>query len=373
MKPVPFKSTVSLLLTILLSGVLQAQIDDPDLPVRAIQFPDIPGFVTLKCDLHMHTVLSDGNVWPGIRVEEAIRDGLDAISITDHIEYQPHLTDIPHPDRNRSYEMALRAARGTGLMVIPGTEITRSMPPGHFNAIFVKDVNRLNQKDVMEVFREAKNQGAFVFWNHPHWTAQKPDGVAMLTDMHRELLKEGLFTGIEVYNEDTYSKEAFTLAEEYNLTLLGNSDVHGLVDWVYRVPEGGHRPVTLVFASEKTPEAMQEAMENRRTVVWFDNSLVGNRDFLVPLITGSLEVSREGVGPVPVVLIQNRSDADFILENLSDYSLHNFAPVFTLKAHETTRVMVKTLETLESFDLKFRVLNAFQAADEHPEIVLRVD
>jgi 3',5'-nucleoside bisphosphate phosphatase len=373
MKPVPFKSTVALLLTLLLSGALRAQIADPDIPARAIQFPDIPGFVTLKCDLHMHSVLSDGSVWPNIRVEEALRNGLDAISITDHIEYQHHIADIPHPDRNRSYELARRAAEGTGLMVIPGTEITRSMPPGHFNAIFIKDVNKLNQEDVMEVFREARKQGAFVFWNHPHWTAQRPDGVATLTDMHRELLKEGLFSGIEVYNEDTYSKEAFKLAQEYNLTLLGNSDVHGLVDWSYQVPDGGHRPVTLVFAKEKTPEAMQKALENRQTVVWFDNNLVGNPDFLVPLITESLEVQKEGRGPVPSVLIHNRSDADFVVENQSDYSLHNFAPVFILKAHETTKVMVKTLEELDTFDLKFKVLNAFSSPAEQADIQLRVE
>ena len=88
--------------------------------------------MTLKCDLHMHTVFSDGNVWPSIRVQEAIKDGLDVISITDHIEYQPHKKDLPHTDRNRSYELALEAAEGTELLVIPGTEITRSMPPGHF-------------------------------------------------------------------------------------------------------------------------------------------------------------------------------------------------------------------------------------------------
>ena len=28
---------------------------------RAIEFPDIPGYVTLKCDLHMHTVLVGRN------------------------------------------------------------------------------------------------------------------------------------------------------------------------------------------------------------------------------------------------------------------------------------------------------------------------
>ncbi len=373
MKSILIKSLSVLLCTCGLLLGLKAQSEDPDEDTRMIEFPDIPGFITLKCDLHMHSVLSDGNVWPGIRVQEALRDGLDAISITDHIEYQPHKDDIPHPDRNRTYELARKAAEGTDLMVIPGTEITRSMPPGHFNAIFVKDVNKLNQDDVMEVFREARNQGAFVFWNHPHWTAQRPDGVATLTDMHQELLKEGLFAGIEVYNDNTYSGEAVRLAGEYKLTMLGNSDVHGLVDWAYQVPEGGHRPVTLVFAREKTPEAMQVAMENRQTVVWFKNSLVGNQEFLIPLITGSLEVQKEGRGPVPSVMIHNLSDADYILENLSGYTLHNFAPVFTLKAHETTTVMVKTLESLDSFELKFKVLNAFSSPTEHVDITLRVE
>ena len=51
------------------------------------QIPDIPGYYTLKSDLHMHTVFSDGVVWPHIRVDEAIAEGLDVISITDHVEY----------------------------------------------------------------------------------------------------------------------------------------------------------------------------------------------------------------------------------------------------------------------------------------------
>jgi hypothetical protein len=55
-------------------------------------------------------------------------DGLDAISITDHLEYQPKQEDIPHPDRNRGYELALESAMETELLVIPGVEITRPMP-----------------------------------------------------------------------------------------------------------------------------------------------------------------------------------------------------------------------------------------------------
>ena len=187
-----------------------------------------------------------------------------------------------------------------------------------------------------------------------------------------ELLKEELFAGIEIYNDNTYSKEAVEIAQKHKLALLGNSDIHGLVDWSYNVPEGGHRPVTLVFAKEKTEVAMQEAMEKRRTAVWFKNTLVGDQEFLAPLVEESLEVTRRGKGPVPTLLIHNHSDADYILENLSDYTLHNFAPVFTLKSHKTTTVMVKTIKTLESFELKFRVLNAYIAPDKHPEIKITV-
>ena len=31
---------------------------------REIQFPDLPVYQTLKCDLHMHSVFSDGTVGP---------------------------------------------------------------------------------------------------------------------------------------------------------------------------------------------------------------------------------------------------------------------------------------------------------------------
>jgi len=363
------------LIPIILAGAINAIAQEGTYPLeeRIIEFPDIPGFKTLICDLHMHTVFSDGHVWPSIRVEEALEDGLDAISITDHIEYQPHLADIPHPDRNRSYQVALRLAGERGLIVVNGAEITRDMPPGHANAIFLEDVNALNREDVMEVFREARRQGAFVFWNHPHWTAQRPDGMATLTNMHRQLISEGLISGIEVVNELTYSDEALQIALDHNLTILGTSDIHGLVDRKFRIPEGGHRPVTLVFAREKSPEALKEALFDGRTAVWFKNILVGNPDFLVPLIRESLTFTPQGKNEVQTVLVENSSDADYIVENLSEYTFHTHADVLTLKAHETTVIRVKTREALSSFNLRFRILNALVAPANHPEIIWTVE
>ena len=78
-----------------------------------LTFPDLPGYVTLRCDFHMHTVFSDGSVWPTVRAEEAWRDGLDAIAFTDHIEYIPHKADIP-TNHGRAYELGRGKARHGG-------------------------------------------------------------------------------------------------------------------------------------------------------------------------------------------------------------------------------------------------------------------
>ncbi|MCB9279801.1 MAG: PHP domain-containing protein [Lewinellaceae bacterium] len=342
---------------------------------RKIEFPDIPGYRTLKCDFHIHTVFSDGNVWPTIRVEEALKDGLDAISMTDHIEYQPHKDDIPHPDRNRSFEIAKRFAEAYDILVIRGSEITRSMPPGHFNAIFLEDANKLKVEDVFESFREAKRQGAYVFWNHPNWTAQRPDGITRFDDLHLQLLKEGLFQGIEVVNDITYSDESLQMALENNLTIMGTSDIHGLVDWQFEVPEGGHRPITLVMATGKTPESIKEALLAGRTIAWFNNLLIGKEEYVKPLVMASLKIKSAtypGKTSVARIEIENTSDADLQLRNQSPYTFHANSDVLTLKSHEVTTLEVKTLERKDSIELPFEVLNAVVAPNLHPSIQLTV-
>ena len=346
---------------------------------RAIELPDIPGYKTMKCDLHTHSIFSDGYVWPTIRVQEAIKDGIDALAITEHIEYQPYSNDIPHPDRNRSYQVALKEAEGKDLIVISGAEVTRDMPPGHVNAIFLKDVNKLKVDDPIEAFREAKKQGAYVFWNHPNWIAQRKDGVASLTDMHKKLIKENILNGIEIVNEFSYSDEAFQIALDNDLAVLGNSDIHGLVDWDYNVYKGGHRPVTLVFAKEKSKESMKEALFARRTVVWHKNSLFGSAEYLVPLVEASLVIKESktvtdwsGESKVQSVKIYNQSDVDYIVENISAYTLHTDARVLVIKAHEVTEIQVKTLGKKAPYELMFKVLNAFENPKKNLEIIVVV-
>jgi hypothetical protein len=342
---------------------------------RLIEFPDVEGFKTLVCDFHQHSVFSDGNVWPSIRVQEAIKDGVDAISITEHLEYQPHKSDIPHPDRNRAFQIASEYAKNKDLLVISGSEITRSMPPGHSNAIFVTDSNKLLNDDAMTVFKEARNQNAFVFWNHPNWIPQFNDAIAKLTDMHRTLIKEQLLHGIEVVNESTYSEEALQIALDNDFAIMGTSDIHGLIDWEFEIHEGGHRPVTLVFAKEKTKESIKEALFDNRTAVYFNNLLIGREQHLLPLINASINITSAKYSGKSIVLeitIENNSDVDFLLKNQTQYSFHEHSDVITISANETTTLSIKTLKRLESLDLSFEVLNAIIAPKTNAELTFQI-
>ena len=83
-----------------------------------IVIPDIEGYKTLKGDFHIHTVFSDGDVWPSTRVKEAVWEGLDVIAITEHLDTRHqkmvnkgYFTKEKN-DRHRSYEIAKEAAKG---------------------------------------------------------------------------------------------------------------------------------------------------------------------------------------------------------------------------------------------------------------------
>ena len=301
----------------------------------------------LSADLHTHSVFSDGSVWPDIRVKEAIRENIDLLAITEHLEYQPYKEDIPHPDRNRSFilEDTIAKSLQSKLRIISGAEITRKMPPGHLNAIFIKDANKLIADDPIESFLEARKQDAFIFWNHPHWASQSPDASVPLDQLHIEMINNKLIQGIEVVNDTTYSNEAFQLALDYDLTILGTSDIHDIVDWQYRIPSGGHRPVTLVFAREKNEKALKKALLNGQTVVWYDKKLIGKSDHLLPLISGSLKIeSAHYVSATTIahVVISNNSDAPYTMRNHSEYDFYNGTNLVVIPPHGSAIVDVRT-------------------------------
>ena len=53
-----------------------------------IVIPKVGAYNVYKADFHIHTIYSDGDITPAMRVDEAFADGLDIIAITDHMEYR---------------------------------------------------------------------------------------------------------------------------------------------------------------------------------------------------------------------------------------------------------------------------------------------
>jgi 3',5'-nucleoside bisphosphate phosphatase len=277
-----------------------------------LAFPDLPGFVTLRCDFHMHTVFSDGNVWPTVRVEEAWRSGLDAIALTDHLEYQPHKSDVS-TNYARSYEIARGAAQPLGLILLRSAEITRGEPPGHMNAIGITNAAVVNQKDNAAAVSNAFLQGAFLFWNHPGW--KQPQNKSVWYKEQDQYLEYGWLRGIEIVNGTDYDPIAHQWCVEKKLTLLGDSDTHDPISFDYGATPAELRPMTLVFAKERSTDAIKEALFARRTVVVSQGRMYGDAEFLSPLFQGSIEVVNpeiriRGKGRA-LVQIRNKAPVNF--------------------------------------------------------------
>ena len=344
------------------------------------KIPDILGYITMKCDFHIHTVFSDGDVWPPIRPQEAWIEGLDAFSITDHIEYQPHQNDIP-TNFNRSYELARRDAEASGLMIIRGAEITRGEPPGHLNTIFLKDPNPLDTEDYNDAVKAAVEQGAFVFWNHPGW--KQPGLIPVWYDEQNVFYEKGYLHGIEVVNGRDYYPLAHKWCLEKNLTMLGNSDIHDPVNMVYDFNSGEHRPMTLVLVKEKTEEALKEALFARRTIVYHENTLIGEEKYLKPIFDESVEIDN------PDVTIRGRSRVYIQIHNKSDISFElvvdgavediTFPGNITLYADKTILFQIRgntgTLSGRKNIRIPYRVRNLLVEPEEglSVELIINVD
>jgi hypothetical protein len=248
-----------------------------------IRIPSIDGYQLLKCDFHIHSVFSDGQTWPDTRVNEAWNQGLDAIAMTDHIEYRRYKS-LLISDFNKSNEIAMKRGEEIGLIVIPGSEITRKKPLGHLNALFIRDANKLEVENEIDAVNEAVAQGAFVIWNHPGW----PNDTSTLYPVHQELIKSKKIHGAEVFNGEEQYPKVMDWCNADNLTWFSNSDLHYTGSGAYR--DKLRRPMTLVFVKERSAEGIREALFAGRTLACFDNCLAGKEEFIREIVSKSIEV-----------------------------------------------------------------------------------
>lgn len=260
---------------LLLTGLpLAAQsVERNPLPV-----PDVNGYKTLKADFHLHTVFSDGRVWPEVRVVEAYQQGLDVIALTDHDDYHPW-KDYVSEDISKPYELAKPLAGQLGIILIPGVEITKG--EWHFNALFMKDFNATKGLDKREALIVAKQQGAYVFWNHPGW--KRPERWFPEID---PLWDSQLFSGVELVNGRSVYDGIYKDITTKKLAIIATSDAHMPItaDQI----EG--RPITLIFAKTADPEGIRDALDNRRTAAWMGGEVWGDQEFLSALWDGAINI-----------------------------------------------------------------------------------
>jgi predicted metal-dependent phosphoesterase TrpH len=313
----------------------------------------------------MHTVFSDGDVWPAVRVDEALRDGLDAIAITDHIEYTPKKDFIP-VDLNAAWKISEGYAKESNLILVHGTEITRKMPPGHFNALFIKDATLISRDSVWDSFEAAIKQGAFIQWNHPGWKAQQPDGIPKMYEIHQRLIKNGWLHGIEFFNDSEYYPLVLTFCKKYNLAIMANSDVHGTISETYLAPDYKNRPMTLVFAKERSYESLKEAMFAGRTMAYFRDMLAGREELANQFFNQCISVGKP--------FYQNNKNLFFEVTNKSDIPFYLIngvkdAPAsVTLHANSVTRIVLSKKVTAP---LVYDVRNVLTGENEVLKVELK--
>ncbi|NEU07982.1 phosphotransferase [Flavihumibacter sp. R14] len=353
----------TILALLLISGHVSLAQEDEGPKKRSVVMPDIPGYKTLKADFHIHSVFSDGKVWPTFRIDEAIRDGLDVISLTEHMDFLKESDDLKQ-DRNRSFQIASAYAKGKNILVINGAEISPRVPPYHNNVLFLKDANlpfdfvksaqkvyvmkdNANHDQLMAPFLAANKQGAFVVFNHPgNMPAWDVRDTAVLTSFNKELLDKKIMAGIEVVNSGGYNVRAHQLAIKHNLTMLCNTDEH--LDTYHRFKDT-HRPMTLVFATESSEAAIKEALIARRTALYFEDYLIARQTeaeafFKAAVIAKTVRSLRKKEEPVLLVKLMNNSDMPFRVALRGGYAMEKY-PLgqVELPAHKETTVMLRAM------------------------------
>jgi len=363
------------LLILLLLLVYQLSINSQPNTRRVINIPDIPGYFTLKCDFHMHTVFSDGEVWPSVRVAEAWQEGLDAIAITDHMEYHPHKDDLP-VQFGRAYDIAKPHADQMGLLLIRAAEITRQMPPGHFNCLFLEDVAALDKEDFWASMQAAADQGAYIFWNHPGW--RQKDEIPIWYSEHDSIYDLGWMHGMEIVNGNSYYPLAHQWCLEKDITVFGNSDVHNPTGIDYFSGGDETRSLTLVFARENNTESLREALDEGRTAVWRGNELYGQATYLraifdqsVRVLSQPIKLTGKGFTYVQVV---NESDIIFKLKMGEGLKGFGYAPEIVLYPGRIAFMPLQNLtegkEGNSDISIPYSVTNLFTGPDENLSVTL---
>jgi histidinol phosphatase-like PHP family hydrolase len=173
-------------------------------------------------DLHMHTLMSDGDLIPAELVQRAKAAGYRALAITDHAD-QSNLEEM--------VPSLVRAAReltaGSGILVLPGVEITH-VPPAQIPDM-ISQARQLGAA-VVVVHGETPVEPVPAGTNHAaiagHADILAHPGLITLEDA-RQAKKNGVF--LEITSRGGHSLtngHVAKIAQQAQCQLLCNSDTH---------------------------------------------------------------------------------------------------------------------------------------------------
>ena len=172
------------------------------------------------------------------------------------------------------------------------------------------------------------------------------------------------------------------MLENNKLTILGTSDIHGLINWEWNLENGGHRPLTFILSKNNSLESVKKALFERKTLVWFNNLIIGEKQNLIPIVLKNLELTYLGYGKkgpyyvdkdVSLVLrveLKNYSALPFKLEYLGDYTFMSMSNLIEIPPYESLILRIKTIEKKNKIKLSFKVLNAIIGPKKNLELTL---
>ncbi|MBQ2394908.1 MAG: hypothetical protein II307_04000 [Alistipes sp.] len=346
-----------------------------------IILPQVKGYTCYKGDFHVHTTYSDGKVSPAGRVMEAWLDGLDIVAITDHYEHHSGVKNVikaismkdstvinyrmAKVSHNKIHEEAVAQLEKSGfpMLLVKGGEITRKAETiGHFNMVFLSDIDAAFDEDPAEAFRKAKAQGGIVIHNHPAWRRKTCDK----TEFHQQVYAEGLVDGVEVVNGYTFYPPIVRRCIDEKLAMFANTDEHYLTEQRYGAVDR-FRPMTLVLASDLTEEAVKEAILDRRTIAFSGGALIGEEMWLSEFLNAAVDCR----------LVKTAEDGrTFRLTNNSSVAmtLRLGHRIYLLEPFKSLLIdLGRSKESGEYLPPIFEVENMWHIEYQHPKIELAID
>ena len=364
-----------------------------------IILPQIEGYNCYKADLHTHTIYSDGEMTPREKVREAWYDGLDILAITDHLEsrrYSQYMLNALAPynpdgkpykyhhagsaklrpdgtdagittDMNATFEEAKECLKKEGypITLIKGTEISRKpQTEGHFNALFVKDINALYNIDTKKTFRNVHKQGGIVIHNHPAYRRETTDK----TEWQEEVYKEGLIDGVEIVNGLNFYPKMIRRCVDEKLAMVAGTDSHRPTSGQFK-DYGFFRTMTIILAKDRSEKAIKDAILKQRTIAYSGGELMGEEKWLTELVKASVSCQDMGVSKKKGLEYQK-----FVLINKSSltYKLRWGKAAYCELGPFKSAVVELRAKDGNARAPKFTVDNMWMMDYKHPSVTLEV-